>query len=129
MNESKSLSELPSMEHEFFFEGTGKITKVSYRGDFKYRMPNTKTQCLIDKHRAFLNGNLAELLDAGTLNIHRQIAYLRYTLLEFPKFWKESDLGYELIDHNIIQEVYDAVIDFENNWMEQVWGKDESKAE
>ena len=122
MNKNNSLTELPSMDFEFFFEGTGVITKQGYKGEFSYKMPNTKVQCLIDKHFAYLNGDLAIQLDSSTLKIHRKIAYLRYTLTEFPKFWKEKDLGYELMDHNIIDEVYDKVIDFENDWMKEVWG-------
>lgn len=124
MSKNKDLTELPSMEFEFFFEGTGKITKKDYKGEFSYTMPNTKVQCLVDKHFAFLNGDLARFLDNGTVKIHRKVAYLRYTLTDFPKFWKESDLGYELMDHNIIDEVHDLVVAFENEWMEKVWGEE-----
>ncbi len=127
MSKNKDLTDLPSMELDFFFEGVGSITKKDFKGDFAYRMPNTKIQCLIDKHFAFLNGDLAHLLDPGTVKIHRKIAYLRYTLTEVPKFWKDTDLGYELMDHNIIDDVHDTVITFENEWMRQVWGEPEKE--
>lgn len=129
MSKSDNLTELPSMEYEFFFEGEGSITKKPYKGEFSYKMPNTKVQCLIDKHFAFLNGDLAEFLNPGTVKVHRKIAYLRYTLIDFPKFWKTSDLGYELMDHNIIDEIYEKVIVFENDWLKQVWGTEEEDVE
>lgn len=129
MSKNKDLTELPSMEFDFPFEGIGKITKKNYRGEFSYKMPNTKVQCLIDKHFAFLNGELAQYLDASTIKVHRKVAYLRYTLTDFPKFWKDSDLGYALMDHNIIDEVHAKVIVFENEWMGKVWGKDEVENE
>lgn len=129
MNKTDSLTELPDMEYKFAFSKAGKITRRTYSGYFLYKMPITKIQCCIDKHFAFLNGDSAQHLDISTIQIHRKIAYLRFTLLEFPLFWKDSDLGYELMDHNIIDDVYDKVITFENEWMTKVWGKSEdSKA-
>jgi hypothetical protein len=57
------------------------------------------------------------------------IAYLRFTLIDTPLFWRNADLGYDLRDDNVIEAVYDEVMAFENEWLKKVWGegdKDES---
>lgn len=126
MNKSNSLpTELPPMEKSFQIEITGAFTKKRFIGDFSCRIPNLKDQCLIEKHKAFLDGEMAIHLPAGVRKTHHMISYLRYTLFEYPKFWKEADLGYELRDLNVVEDIYNKVLDFEENWMKQVWGTDE----
>lgn len=134
MNKNNNLgSDIPETTYDFIFESTGKISKKRYIGEFSCKITNTKEQCLISKHRAFLNGPNADFLDPGTLKIHMKISYLRYALTDYPKWWKESDLGYELLDHNVIDEIYEKVIDFEKSWLKEIWGdeldekSDESK--
>lgn len=123
MNDSISLyKDLPPRELSFQIEVTGDITKQRYIGDFTTKIPNAKDQCFIAKHQAFLNGNFAEFLDISTLDFHKMVAYLRYTLTEYPKFWKQSDLGYQLIDMNVVKAVYNKVIEKEKEWLKEVWG-------
>ncbi len=130
MNETSHLpSKLPSMEQNFLLDKKGKITGHRWVGDFICKIPNTKEKCLIGKHRAFLNGQYAEFLDLGTLRIHEKIAYLRFTLVDYPKFWKDADLGYEMLDHNIIEEVYKVVLKFEDTWLKEVWGDEDDEDE
>lgn len=52
------------------------------------------------------------------------ISYLRYTLnvKECPRWWKESDLGYEMYDENVVEAIYDKVLEHEVQWMRAVWG-------
>ena len=120
--------ELPPMEKSFQIEVSGGFTKKRFVGDFTCRIPNIKDQCLIEKHRAFLNGDMVNQLPPGVLKTHQMIAYLRYTLTEYPKFWKDSDLGYELRDLNVIEDIYNKVLEFEESWMAQVWGDDREEA-
>lgn len=128
MNKNNNLgSDVPNMNHQFIVESTGNITNKRYIGEFSYKIPNTKEQCLIAKHRAFLNGPNQDYLDAGTLKIHMKIAYLRYTLTDYPKWWKQADLGYELIDHNVIDDVYEKCIQFEEAWLKEIWGDEEDE--
>lgn len=105
---------------------TGEVTKKRYVGEFTCRIPRKKEQCLIDKHRAFLNGGMADQLEPGTLKFHHMVAYLRYTIDDkvCPKWWKDSDLGYEMFDVAVIEEVYNKVLEFEVEWLKQVWGEE-----
>lgn len=126
MSNSKTLAkDVPSKDYEFYVEVEGKVSRTTYRGDFKFSIPNLKLKALADKKRAELNGGLDMALDTSVLELHYMIAFLRFTLSEMPPWWKEADYGYDLEDFNVIKAVYDKVEEFQKGWMAQVWGKEE----
>lgn len=131
MNKVNNLQEdFPDKNHEFQIDILGRITKRRYVGDFVCKIPTIKDQAMIAKHEAHLNGEFPVYLDGGIQKIHKMIAYLRFTLTDYPKFWRDSDLGYELHDDNVIKAIYDEVIAFENEWLQKVWGiAEESESE
>ena len=126
MNKIKNLTkEIPPTTSEIQIDVEGEVTKKRFLGEFTCQIPRKKEQCLIDKHRSFLNGPSPENLDPATLRFHHMISYLRYTITDSPKWWKETDLGYELYDDNVVTSVYDAVLEFENAWLKKIWGEEE----
>lgn len=130
MNDNKDLvkplpTDVPDLESQFQIDIVGKLTKKRFVGDFTCRIPRIKEQCLIDKHEAFLNGSMTNFLSAGTKKMHHMIAYLRFALVsDYPRWWRDTDLGYELQDVNVINEIYDKVLEFENKWVKELWGDD-----
>jgi hypothetical protein len=116
---------LPDLNHTFQVDLVGNVTKKRFLGDFVCKIPTIKDQAMIAKHEAFLNGEYPVYLNPGVLKIHKQIAYLKYTLIDVPKFWRESDGGYDLRDPNVVSYVYDQVLEFEKEWYQQIWGEDE----
>jgi len=130
MSNSKTLAkDVPSREYEFSVEVEGKVSRTTYSGDFKFKIPNLKTKALADKKRAELNGGLDLALDVSVLELHYMIAFLRFTLSETPPWWREADYGYDLEDFNVVKKVYDEVEKYQESWMETVWGKDEEDGE
>lgn len=134
MSEIKDLKKsLPDMTHAFSIEEEGMLTRQMFRGDFKSKIPDAKTRAMIAKHKVMLNGGFEKDLDLGTKLLHQMVSYLRYTLTEFPKWWKDADLGYALYDVNVIEKVYDEVLAFEKTWYESIWGpevpEEETKAD
>lgn len=130
MNKFKDLGkDVPPTEHEFTVDVEGQATKKRYIGEFSCKIPRLKEQCMIAKHKAFLNGDFAQFLDPATLKTHHMISYLRYTLdtKDCPKWWRESDLGYELLDMNVVEAVYNEVLEFERKWLAEIWGEEELK--
>lgn len=117
-----NLNKEPSMEGIFEVKVKGELTNKEYSGTFKCRILNAKLRAAAAKHKAFLNGENASNLDILTLSLHEQISYLRYALIEYPDFWKTSDLGYDLYDENVIQTVYESALAFEENYLRQAWG-------
>ena len=130
MNNIKDLEKkLPDMTHRFEINMKGQLTNLPYKGEFVCKIPSAKDQSAIAKHKAYLNGGFEQGLDVGTKNLHHMVSYLRYTLEEFPKWWEERDLGYELYDVNVIETVYGFVLEFEQGWMNKVWGDVDSEEE
>jgi hypothetical protein len=129
MNEDNNLSDLPKdipfTEKSFQIDVQGNLTKKRYLGDFTCQIPNIKEQCLMKKHEASLNGDMVGFLDPGTINMHKMISHLRFTLKEYPSFWKNSELGYTLRDPNVVKVVYDEVLAFETEWLKAIWGEEE----
>jgi hypothetical protein len=124
---NKLSKDIPPTETDLTIEVEGEVTKKKFIGEFTCKIPRRKELCLIDKHRAFLNGSMPDLLDPQTLRFHHEISYLRYTVTESPKWWKEADLGYELYDGNVVTALYEKVLAFEVEWLTAVWGEEAVK--
>lgn len=125
-NNTKLSKDVPSTEADLQIDVVGEVTKKRFLGEFTAKIPRRKEQCQIDKHRAFLNGPQPEQLSPETLRFHHMISYLRYTIDDknAPKWWKENDLGYDLYDENVVKALYDKVLDFEVEWLKEVWGEE-----
>lgn len=118
-------TQLPETTEIFLIDCSGNLTKKTYTGEFTCKIPNLKDQANIAKYKATLNQGLDDILDIGTRNLHHMVSYLKYTLLKSPDWFEKSNYGYELYDANVIEEVYQKVLDFESKWVTEVWGKDE----
>ena len=142
MSQIQAQGAIPSKQTTVQIDVIGELTKTRYLGSFTVKILNQKERALVQRHKAFLNGDHANQLDIATLNYHHMVAYLRYALVsppegEMPKFWLTSDLGYELYDQNVVIELYNKAIEFEETWYRSIWGdealtsekKDEPKAE
>lgn len=122
-NKNKGLQDsIPDTVHEFQINTIGRVTKKVHLGDFTCKIPTIKDQAMIARHEAMLNGEYPIYMDPAVKALHRKIAYLRFTLTDFPKFWRDSDLGYDLRDDNVIDDVYREVQLFEDEWVRKIWG-------
>lgn len=113
--------DLPEDEHTFYVDLKGNVTNTHYRGEFRCKIPRTKTHLEIDKHRAALCGDMVEYLQPSTVIMYKMLAYLRFTLKEYPSWWRESDLGGDLYDANVVEKVYDEVLTLEGEWLDKVY--------
>ena len=130
MSGSKGLpGKFPEDKHTFIIDVEGNITKKRYVGEFSCVIPNVKMQCEIAKYRAFLNGDVVDFLDISTKLTHQMISHLKFTIEDAPKWWKESENGYNLRDANVIQTIYDSVLEFEQAWMKEIWGEELESSE
>jgi len=124
-----SSNNVPDTFHTFQIDMVGSVTKKRFVGDFVCKIPTMKDQSLIAKYEAMLNGEFPVYLNNGVLKLHKWIAYCKYTLTDIPKFWRDSDGGFELRDPNVVEAVYQQVLDFETKWYEEIWGVKELEAE
>jgi hypothetical protein len=53
---------------------------------------------------------------------HNTVAQCKYRIIAAPKWWIESDDGQDLLDLNVITEVWKQCRQAEREWLEKVWG-------
>lgn len=114
---------LPSMEKTFNIELNGSITGVTFAGQFTYKKPSLGAKSKIDVMHKSMNGDL-RTLDDNTYLFNQAISYLRYSLISFPDWWKETSMGMELHDSNVVIEVYNKCIDFESEFLTKLHSKE-----
>lgn len=124
----KKEYKLPNMDHRFQIQAVGAESGINWVGDFLYRRPNLQERGMIEVMRTRLNGDLVTL-DPDIASFHEAIAHLRFTLKEYPDWWKDSNFGAALHDANVVIEVYNKCIDFEANWKKKIHGTNPSAVE
>jgi hypothetical protein len=123
-----TIPTLPPMEHTFTIDVRGSDTGQQFQGSFTYKRPNLRAKSNAAKLAARLNEDLKNL-DEDTKLLHSILAELRFSLVQYPDWWQKSDFGLELYDVNVVFDIYRACIDFENSWVEKVWGNQEAAKE
>jgi len=113
-------SRLPSMEYPFDIQVTGNETRDLFIGKFKYRRPSCGARSRIDAMRARLNNDLITL-DQDTLDFNMAISHLRFTLDDYPEWWVASSYGMDLYDYNVVAELYNRCMAFEEEWKKKVY--------
>jgi hypothetical protein len=114
---------LPQMELRFSIQMVGEESEINWAGDFMYRRPNLRERGMIEVMRTRLNGDLTTL-DPDTAAFNEAISHLRFTIKEFPDWWKETDYGGSLYDGNVVLELFSKCMEFEVNWRKKVHGGD-----
>lgn len=118
------MNELPSMEFTFDLNKKSKSGKV-FEGSFTYKRLSIGSQGKAGVLKARLNGDLVNV-DPDIDRLHDMLSWLKYGLVEFPDWWRDSDFGSNLYELDIIEEVYRMVTKFEKEWNQKVQ-KDGSK--
>jgi hypothetical protein len=117
------ISKLPSMEHSFEIQTKGQETGINWVGKFKYCRPTLGARSKIDVLQKKLNGDMTTI-DEETRLFNEAISHLRYTLVDYPDWWKDSGLGVDLFDGNVVGEIYNKCMDFEMEWQKKVFSGD-----
>lgn len=118
----KPSGETPDREKKFSIEVIGNESGKTFKGDFTFHIMNLKRKAMADKKRAELNGGMEVSLNPEVLDLHFMIAYLRFALVDAPKWWIEADFGYDLDDYNVIKKVYDECEAYQAEYNEAIWG-------
>lgn len=107
---------LPPLEYSFDIEVIGNKTKNRYNGNFTFKKPNLGMKAEIAKTSARLGADVAMSLDVNTQTLHYTMAWLQHTLVNFPKWWEESNFGHELYDENVLTALLKKTMEFERQW-------------
>ena len=123
----KTSSSLPKNEKTFSINIVGDTTKQNWTGKFTcVCMPTLKQKSDAAILEAQLNQDMKSL-DQNTVLFHRMVAQLSQRLIEAPEWWITSDGGRDLMDVNVVWEVYKGCAEAEEQWKEKVWGKEEKE--
>jgi hypothetical protein len=116
---------LPENEKEFEISVTGDTSKQLFTGKFRtVCVPNLRQRAQASVMAKQLNGDI-KTLDEDTMLYHRLISQLSARLLAAPQWWVVANGGQDLLDINVVFEVWKRCLEAETEWRTQVWGKPE----
>lgn len=117
---SSIYTNLPSDEYNFHLDIEGNQTKSKFTGDFTFKKPTLGIKCEISRSATRLGGDVAQQLDTESKNLNYALAWLRHTLINFPKWWQEYEYGEKLYDDNVISELLTKTLSLEKKWDEDL---------
>lgn len=112
--------DLPKNERTFYFESKGDATHENYKGDFTVIcVPDMRARRAIEVEKSRLSADVAHPTDnlAGLSII---LANLRVRITDGPEWWDSSQGGYNIMDENILVELYDKVLEQEDLWRAEI---------
>lgn len=120
---------LPPNEETFEISVQGNVTKQMWVGKFRcVCVPNLRQRSQASVFEKQLNGDL-KTLDEDTVLYHRMVSQLSARILGAPDWWIASNNGQELLDVNVLFELWKNCIRLEGEWKTKVWGEPEKKVE
>lgn len=117
---------LPDNSATFTVRVIGEVSQEEYVGEFScVCVPTAGARNAIIREELRITGDYenvpGELLVRG-----RWIANCRGRITSGPIWWKESRGGEDLMDDNVLKEVYDKALEAESKWREEVKQKAEA---
>jgi len=108
-----------SLKHTFTVDFYSEASQRRYAGTFTTKKLSVRDMTQVGVRKVQLCGGLhfdpdrpGQGLDFATFQINGMIAHLEIALLEYPNWWNLD----ELTDLEILSNVYEEVIAFENNF-------------
>jgi hypothetical protein len=120
------MHKLPSSEYEFQLDVKGGAGK-RYFGDFIFKIPTLGAKGKIEVMYRRLRGDLASI-SSDVDDYFYSTAYLQYTLIKYPDWWKDTLFGSELPqeDGNVLGELFKLCSQYEADYKRKVYsGKSE----
>lgn len=107
---------LPKNERSFDLDVTGAATGFPYKGTFTVRcVLNIAQRHAIELEKSRLTAdqrNPSQQLAAMSM----VLAEIRGRIVEAPAWWKDSKGGAELLDDEVIYEIFSKCMDLEDAW-------------
>lgn len=117
--------QLPANKKEFTIDvPEGDVTKQRFKGKFECSCVQTLGQkAESDLLQKKLNAGLEGALTEETKVFHLVVAQLSTRLTAAPQWWIDSDGGRNLLDTNVLYELYKQCVTAETDWRVKVWGE------
>ena len=112
--------DLPKNEKSFLLDHTGERTGKKYDGTFTVVcVLNAAQDRNLEIERSALSADLSNPT-ANLTALSTVVANLRVRVIEAPEWFKQSILTLDLIDQEVLFELYGKCLDKENEWLEEV---------
>lgn len=111
---------LPNNEYTFAFKRQGDVSKEWYEGTFVVKCVLTNSEQIDVAIRTDRYNAGAKNLGEHFKLFNRTMAELDVRIVKSPHFWKENNGGWELLDANIIYEVFAEAMKGQTSWSERL---------
>jgi len=123
--------DLPKNEKSFLFDHIGELTGRKYEGTFTVKcILNTSEKRILEIEKSAITADLSN--PTGNLSaLSTVISNLRVRVLKSPDWFKQSIVTLDLLDEEVLFELYGKTLDLEEEWIKEVKGEalGEQKAE
>jgi hypothetical protein len=101
-------------DQAFTVSVVGETSGETFRGEFRaFKFLSHRQQLMLDQKRREILGTNPESASARARNQAEIFAQLFVRLSDAPKWWSESGYGMDLVDDNIMVEVFNGVMKVE----------------
>ena len=121
---------LPKRQKTFTLDVEGHDTGLQYKGEFTIQSVLTMSgKHALELEKTRLMADYANP-SRGLAGISISLATIRAKLIKAPDWWGELNEGADILDENVIVEIYDHTLEAESEWRESIAKKaKEAKAE
>lgn len=114
---------LPGNEFTFHFKHKGDVSGEWYEGDFTVCCCLTNAEQMEVAIRTDRYSGGSKSLPEQFKLTNRVFAELDMRIKKAPKFWTESNGGWDLHDNNIVHEVFAKAMEASKDWAERLKAK------
>lgn len=111
---------LPKIERSFEVDFVGGSTGLTYKGTFTVRcVLNIGQKHAVELEKSRLTGDHRNPTN-GLSNIAVTLAEIHGRVVEAPAFWKDSKGGSDILDEDLVYEIYSKCMDLEDQWKSEL---------
>jgi hypothetical protein len=111
---------LPKIDRSFEVDLKGATTGLEYKGTFTVRcVLNIGQKHQVELEKSRLTGDHRNPTN-GLANIAVTLAEIHGRVVEAPAFWKDLKNGAEILDEDVVYEIYNKCMDLEDQWKSEL---------
>jgi hypothetical protein len=111
---------LPVNEKTFLISTVGQFSQKKYEGQFTFKCKLT----MVEKYRLEMEKSrmMADIKGPtdGLENIVAILATIKTRVIKSPEWWTQSNFGLDMIDDNVVLDVYEKCLQSEIDWEKEV---------
>lgn len=120
---------LPKRQKSFDLDLTGESTDLQYKGTFTVKVGlSMQEQHTVELERTRMMADYKNP-SPGLMRIAIALSDLTVRIVESPSWWRETGNGYDILDRNVVEEIFIKSMDAETEWKKAIKKKAEEARE